>query len=103
MSVETESWIAIVLVALVVFTSRLSGYFLGSWVKEGGRLRRLFDVLPGCAIAAVIAPVVFRAGPTELVALAAAAALLWFTHNIGIALGAGLALLVAGANMGLAF
>ncbi|ANK81784.1 MAG: hypothetical protein TEF_14010 [Rhizobiales bacterium NRL2] len=101
MSVETEAWLAIVMVALVVFTSRASGYFLGSSIKEGGRLRRLFDVLPGCAIAAVIAPVIVRAGPVEIVALAAAAALLWFTHNLGLALASGLVVLIAGANLGL--
>lgn len=97
---QGEAWLAIGLVAAVVFASRASGYFLGSWINEHGRLRRLFDVLPGCAIAAVAAPVVFQAGPVDLVALAAAAALLWFTSNIGLALASGLALLILGANIG---
>ncbi|WP_164516380.1 AzlD family protein [Minwuia thermotolerans] len=101
MSTGTEAWLAIGLVALVVFASRASGYFLGSKVREDGRLRRLFDVLPGCAIAAVIAPVIVRAGAVEIVALAAAASLLWFTHNLGLALASGLVVLIAGANLGL--
>jgi len=94
-----EGYLAIVMIVLIVFTSRLGGYLLGARVSEDGIVRRLFDVLPGCAIAAVVAPVIFRATPVEIGALAIASLLLWFTSSTGLALGAGLALLIAGAHV----
>lgn len=99
MSPSQEGYVAIAMIVLIVFSSRLAGYLLGSRVSEDGVVRRLFDVLPGCAIAAVVAPVIFRATPVEMVALATASLLLWFTSSTGLALGAGLALLIAGAHL----
>ncbi len=99
MSEDISAYLAIVMIAAIVFSSRLAGYLLGSRVAEDGALRRLFDVLPGCAIAAVVAPVIFQAGPVELVALVAASALLWFSGSTGLALAAGIALLIAGAHL----
>jgi uncharacterized membrane protein len=94
-----EGYLAIAMIVLIVFASRLAGYLLGSRVSEDGVIRRLFDVLPGCAIAAVVAPVIFRATPVEMGALAAASLLLWFTSSTGLALGTGLAVLIAGAHL----
>lgn len=99
MSALQEGYLAIVMIVSIVFASRLSGYLLGARISEDGIVRRLFDVLPGCAIAAVVAPVIFRATPVEMVALAAASLLLWFTSSTGLALGAGLALLIAGGHL----
>ncbi|WP_416896569.1 MAG: AzlD family protein [Minwuia sp.] len=99
MSELSEGYAAIAMITAIVFASRLGGYLLGSTVREGTRLRRLFDVLPGCAIAAVVAPMIVRAQPVEMVALAVASLLLWFTASIGLALASGLALLVAGAHI----
>jgi uncharacterized membrane protein len=99
MSVSQEGYLAIVMIVVIVFASRMGGYLLGARIAEGGVLRRLFDVLPGCAIASVVAPVIFRASPVEIVSLAAASLLLWFTSSMGLALGSGLALLIAGAHV----
>lgn len=99
MTEQLSGYLAILMVALIVFSSRLGGYLLGSRIAEDGVLRRLFDVLPGCAIAAVVAPVIFRANPVEIVALAVSSALLWFTSSMGLALGVGLGLLIAGAHL----
>lgn len=99
MSPSAEGYLAIVIIVAIVFASRLGGYLLGARISEDGALRRLFDVLPGCAIASVIAPVIFRANPVEIGALAAASLLLWFTSSMGLALGSGLGLLIAGAHV----
>lgn len=94
-----EGYLAIAMIVTIVFASRLGGYLLGARISEDGLLRRLFDVLPGCAIAAVVAPVIVRATPVEMAALAAASLLLWFTSSTGLALGSGLAVLIAGAHL----
>ncbi|WP_417516464.1 AzlD domain-containing protein [Minwuia sp.] len=97
---ETESgYLAIVMIVAIVFSSRLAGYLLGSRISADGPVRKLFDVLPGCAIAAVIAPVIVRAGPVEIGALLVASCLLWLTSNIGLALASGLLLLIAGSHL----
>ena len=99
MSEQASGYLAIAMIVAIVFASRMGGYLLGSRISEDGVLRRLFDVLPGCAIAAVVAPVIFRASPVEIGSLAIASAILWFTRNTGLALGAGLALLISGAHL----
>lgn len=93
-------WIAIALLTLVVFASRGLGYLLGSRVPEQGRLRRLLNVLPGCAIAAVVAPQIAAAGPFQWLALALSGLALWFTGEVAVGLVLGLGLLIAGAHLG---
>ncbi len=93
-------WIAIALLTLVVFASRSLGYLLGSRVPEQGRLRRLLNVLPGCAIAAVVAPQIAAAGPFQMAALAISGLALWFTGEVAVGLVLGLGLLIAGAHLG---
>jgi len=94
-------WIAIAMLTVVVFASRFLGYALGSHVPERGRLRRLLNVLPGCAIAAVVAPQIAATGPFQMLALALSGLALWFTGQITVGLVLGLGMLIAGAHLGL--
>lgn len=93
-------WIAIAMLTVVVFASRYMGYALGSRVPEQGRLRRLLSVLPGCAIAAVVAPQIAMMGPFQMAALALSGLALWFTGQVAVGLLLGLGMLIAGAHLG---
>ncbi|MDF1733635.1 MAG: AzlD domain-containing protein [Minwuia sp.] len=95
-----SSWIAIAMLTLVVFASRCLGYALGARVPEQGRLRRLLSVLPGCAIAAVVAPQIAMMGPFQMAALALSGIALWFTGQVAVGLVLGLVMLIAGAHLG---
>lgn len=95
-----SAWIAVALLTVVVFASRYLGYAIGSHVPVEGRLRRLLNVLPGCAIAAVVAPHIADAGPLQMVALAASGIGLWVTGQVAVGLLLGLGLLIGGAHLG---
>ncbi|MDF1721418.1 MAG: AzlD domain-containing protein [Minwuia sp.] len=95
-----SAWIAIGMLTVVVFASRYLGYAIGNHVPARGRLRRLLNVLPGCAIAAVVAPQIAHAGPFQIAVLAVAGIALWLTGQVAVGLLLGLGLLVGGAHLG---
>lgn len=99
MSDGLSAYLAFVMIAAIVFASRMTGYLLGARIAEDSAARRLFDVLPGCAIAAVVAPVIFHAGPVEIAGLVLGSLCLWFTGSNGLALGLGLFVLISGAHL----
>lgn len=92
-------YLAVLMMAVIVFGTRLAGYLLGSRVPEQGRLRRLLEALPGCAIAAVCAPALLTAGPVQFAGLAVAWGALWLSGNATLALLSGLGVLLAGGHL----
>jgi len=92
-------YLAVAMMAGIVFATRLAGYLLGTRVPEGGRLRRLLEALPGCAIAAVCAPALLTAGPVQIAGIVVAWAMLWRNGNSTLALLAGLGVLLAGGHL----
>lgn len=97
---ETLSgYLAILMMATIVFATRLTGYLLGARVPEEGRLRRLLEALPGCAIAAVCAPALLTAGPVQFAGLGVAWGTLWLSGNSTVALLSGLGVLLAGGHL----
>ncbi len=65
--------VVVALMALVVYLTRISGYWLIGRFTIGPRLRRTFDALPGAIIAATVAPVLVHGGLRSVAALAATA------------------------------
>jgi len=86
------------LIAVVVYLTRISGYFLGQRLRHIGRLRPVLEVLPGCAMMALIVPAVVHGSLIEFAALVFVVAVMWQKDNIVIATFGGIVILFVGES-----
>ncbi|MEA2943360.1 MAG: hypothetical protein QOD09_3889 [Bradyrhizobium sp.] len=56
MSIDQRFLIAIATMALIAYGCRVAGLLVGTCLGESAKLRRILDLLPACAIAAVLGP-----------------------------------------------
>jgi uncharacterized membrane protein len=56
MSIDRRFLIAIATMALIAYGCRVAGLLVGTYLGESAKLRRILDLLPACAIAAVLGP-----------------------------------------------
>ncbi len=56
MSIDQRFLIAIAIMAFVAYGCRVAGLLVGTYLGESPKLRQLLDLLPACAIAAVLGP-----------------------------------------------
>jgi uncharacterized membrane protein len=91
MSGDAQVWLAILVMGVISYGSRLSGYLLFSGYTPQGRMKAALDAVPSAVLMAVIAPNVFLNGPAEMAGGAAAlvAALLRAPLLVTIAVGMG--------------
>lgn len=75
MTGETQAMIAILVMALVTYLTRVGGFWLMSLVPEGGFVRRWLHHLPGSVLIAILAPMALDGGWGAPVAVAAAVAM----------------------------
>ena len=68
MSEATATLVAILGMAAITFSCRISGLILGPRFRPTGRLRAAFDAIPPAVLTAVIAPTVLATGPAETLA-----------------------------------
>jgi len=88
--------ITIVMMASIVYLTRVSGYFIGLQFRHIGRLRPVLEALPGCAIMAILVPAVRQGSSTDIIALLCVLGLMWKTNNVVLATVTGLAVLILG-------
>lgn len=93
--------IAIIMMAAITYLTRIGGYHLARWVGRSEEVRAVLAVLPGCAIASVVAPAVARGSIAEMVILAAAGAIFYRTDRLLLAIAFAVSLLVLAAHLGL--
>ena len=65
--------LVLALMTIVVYVTRIMGYWLIGRFVIGPRLRRMLDALPGAVIAATVAPTLANGGLRSSAALAATA------------------------------
>lgn len=65
--------VLIALMTLVVYFTRIVGYWFIGRLVIGPRLRRMLDALPGAIIAATAAPILVLGGPRAWLAMGATA------------------------------
>ena len=94
-----EVLIAIVMIASIVYLSRVGGYLLGLQVRHIGGLRPVLEALPGCAFMAILIPAVRQGNPIEIIALLCVMGLMWKTNSVVLATTTGMAVLVLGEPM----
>ena len=84
-----DSWLAILGMALVTYLTRIGGPLLVRLVRGNQRLEACLGQLPGSILAALLAPLVFAAGPAEVVAAGATLLVAVFSRSMPLALIAG--------------
>ena len=56
MSIDARFLIAILIMATIAFSCRVAGLIIGTHLGGSTKLRRFLDILPACAIGAVLGP-----------------------------------------------
>ena len=68
MSLDPTTLLAILLMALATYLTRVAGLVLVGRLRLEGRAKAAFDAIPPAILTAVIAPAVLTGGPTEAIA-----------------------------------
>ena len=91
----TERFIlALAIMAAVTFACRLAGYVISTRISNAPRLTRLFEILPACAIAAIVGPAI-AANPFQSLSLVVAGAIFLLSSRFLLALAVGTGALLA--------
>ena len=83
--------IGILAMAAATLMTRLAGYWLMGHIPMTRRVRRCLEILPGAIMAAIVVPIVAKAGPVALLAVMVAAGSMMVRRNEFIAVGLALA------------
>ncbi len=87
---------AIAMMALIVYLTRITGYFIGLQLRHIRGIQPVLEALPGCAFMAILAPAVRQGSPSEIVAMACVILIMWRSNNVVLATGVGMAILLFG-------
>lgn len=93
---QTSTLVIIGLMAVIVYLTRLSGYFIGLQLRHISGIKPILEALPGCAFMAILVPAVRQGSLSEIIAMACLVSLMWFTNNVVISTIVGMAVLFAG-------
>lgn len=91
--------VTVLAMAAVVYGTRISGLLLAPLINRFTGVRDLLEILPGCALIAVLAPAVARGTPGEILAVLVTALVYWVTGKTLVSLALGLALVLASAHL----
>ena len=94
MSHDYSVVITIAVMAIIVYSTRIGGYLLGLSVRNIPGIKPILEVLPGCALMAVIVPSIRHGNVAELLAMLFVVALMWMTDNVALATSVGVAVLL---------
>lgn len=91
--------LAIFLMAVATYLTRIAGYFLGSLIVPGSVASRVLDILPGAALAGVLALSLQQLPVVDIVAIAVAVVAFLWSGNTLAAIAVGLLLAMANAHV----
>jgi uncharacterized membrane protein len=100
MSIDQRFLIAIATMALIAYGCRVAGLLVGTWLGESAKLRRILDLLPACAIAAVLGPSLGTMTLVQGGALSVSIAVFLMSSRFLLALTLGTVVLLAGRWLG---
>jgi uncharacterized membrane protein len=98
MTSHYDAVVGILVVAGIVYLTRVSGYLVGQRLRHIGGLQSVLETLPGCAMMAILVPVVRQGTLVDFTSLVVVLALMWKTDNVVIATVAGMLILVLGSQ-----
>ena len=87
---------AIAMIALIVYLTRITGYFVGLQLRHIRGIQPVLEALPGCAFMAILAPAVRQGSVSEIVAMTCVVLIMWSSNNVVIATATGMAVLLLG-------
>ena len=88
--------IAIVMMALVVYLTRMGGYFIGLQLRHISGIKPILGVLPGCAFMAILVPAVRHGSLAEILSMAFLLGIMWLTNNVVVSTLLAMVILFAG-------
>ena len=100
MSIDRRFLIAIATMALIAYGCRVAGLLVGTYLGESPKLRRILDLLPACAIAAVLGPSLGTMTLVQGSALLVSIAVFLMSSRFLLALTLGTVVLLAGRGLG---
>ena len=90
------TFVAIVMMASIVYLTRVTGYFIGLQLRHIRGIQAVLEALPGCAFMAILAPAVRQGSISEILAMACVMLIMWRSNNVVVATGVGMAVLLFG-------
>ena len=93
-SISNEFWVALAVIAAVVYLSRVGGYLFGLQIRHISGLQPVLEALPGCAFMAILVPIVRQGSLIEISALLCVVGLMWKTNSVVLATTVGMMVLV---------
>jgi uncharacterized membrane protein len=90
------TFVAIAMMASIVYLTRVTGYFIGLQLRHIRGIQAVLEALPGCAFMAILAPAVRRGSVSEILAMACVVLIMWRSNNVVVATGTGMAVLLFG-------
>jgi uncharacterized membrane protein len=101
MSVDQRFLIAVAIMAAIAYGCRVAGLLVGTYLGESPKLRHILDLLPACAIAAVLGPSLGTMTSVQGAALLVASAVFLMSSRFLLALTLGTVVLLAARWPGL--
>jgi uncharacterized membrane protein len=96
MSIDQRFLAATATMALIAYGCRAAGLLVGTYLGESPKLRGILDLLPACAIAAVLGPSLDTMTLVQGGALSVSIAVFLLSSRFLLALTLGIAVLLAG-------
>lgn len=101
MSIDQRFLVAIAMMAVIAYGCRVAGLLVGACLGESPKLRHILDLLPACAIAAVLGPSLGMMTLVQGAALLVASAVFLMSSRFLLALTLGTVVLLAARWPGL--
>jgi uncharacterized membrane protein len=95
MTIDTRFAIAIAIMAVVAFGCRVSGLIVGTYLGDNPNLRRFLDILPACAMGAVLGPSLAAMTFVQTIAVVVSALVYLASMRFLLALALGTAVLLS--------
>lgn len=91
---QDATLIAIGMMAIIIYVTRLCGYFVGLQLRHIRGIQPVLEALPGCAFMAILLPSLRNANFDELIAMACLVSIMWITNNVMVSTIIGVAVLL---------
>jgi uncharacterized membrane protein len=91
---QDSTLIAIGMMAIIIYVTRLCGYFVGLQLRHIRGIQPVLEALPGCAFMAILLPSLRNANFDELIAMACLVSIMWITNNVMVSTIIGVAVLL---------
>jgi uncharacterized membrane protein len=96
MTDQSLTLLSIIMMAGIVYLTRVSGYFIGLQFRHIGGLRPILETLPGCAMMAILVPAVRQGDMVDFISLIIVLGTMWKTNNVVLSSVLGMAILLFG-------